>query len=157
MKHIQVTIVQRPRRTAIVKRGKTAEDYFSYCEEVGCEVWEALLTMPSLDGEPVCLWLPDRLIAPGTSRYVQGVEVEVPFPAPDGFDAIDLPAAAYLRFQGQPFEEETFCQAIDEVWDFMEGFDPGTLGYAWDEESPRIQLEPRCERGYVELKAVRKL
>lgn len=157
MEHIQVSVVHRPQRKAVIKRGKTAEDYFSYCQEVGCEIWEQLLGLPSLDGEPVCLWLPDHLIIPGTSRYVQGVETLDLSPVPAGFDVIDLPEAEYLRFQGRPFEEETFCQAIEEVWSFMEALDPGTLGYAWDEKSPRIQLEPRCERGYVELKAVRNL
>ncbi len=30
------------------------------------------------------------------------------------------------------------------------------IGYEWDEESPRIQLEPRGERGYIELRAIKK-
>lgn len=28
------------------------------------------------------------------------------------------------------------------------------IGYAWDNSNPRIQLEPRGERGYIELKAI---
>ena len=28
------------------------------------------------------------------------------------------------------------------------------IGYSWDETNPRIQLEPRGERGYIELKAI---
>ncbi|MDY2656004.1 MAG: GyrI-like domain-containing protein, partial [Candidatus Limiplasma sp.] len=34
------------------------DTYFPYCEEVGCDVWGMLLSMDSLCGEPVCLWLP---------------------------------------------------------------------------------------------------
>lgn len=159
MENIQVKIVQKPRRKVILKRGKAAEDYFAYCEEVGCEIWEQLSAMDSLEGEPVCLWLPEVFVIPGTSVYVQGVEVAEDdlSPVPQGFDVITLPAAEYLRFQGQPFQEETFCDAIGQVWNFMASFDSAALGYAWDDASPRIQLEPRCERGYVELRAVRKL
>jgi len=42
---------------------------------------------------------------PGTSEYVQGVEVPVDYDGiiPDGFDVIELPAAKYLMFQGEPF------------------------------------------------------
>lgn len=158
MDNIQIQIIHKPRRKALIKRGIRAEDYFSYCEEVGCDIWEKLCAMESLDGEPVCFWLPDALIAPGTSRYVQGVEVPADYAGavPEGFDVLLLPEAEYLRFHGQPFTEETFMDAIGVVWEYMAHFDPTGLGYAWDEESPRIQLEPRCERGYVELKAVRK-
>lgn len=74
MENISVQLIQKPRRKALIKRGFQAEDYFTYCEEAGCDVWDQLLTMRSLDGEPVCMWLPQQFIAPGTSRYVQGVE-----------------------------------------------------------------------------------
>ena len=37
----------------------------------------------------------------------------------------------------------------------MDSYDPEVHGYEWDEENPRIQLEPRGERGYIELRAVR--
>ena len=36
----------------------------------------------------------------------------------------------------------------------MEKYDPSVIGYAWDNSNPRIQLEPRGERGYIELKAI---
>ena len=73
---------------------------------------------------------------------------------PDGFDVITLPAAKYLMFQGEPFKEEDYCQAIEAVQLAMERYDPSIIGYAWDETNPRTQLEPRGERGYIELKAV---
>lgn len=53
-----VQLMHKPERKVILKRGVKAEDYFTYCEEVGCEVWGLLMSMNSLCGEPVCLWLP---------------------------------------------------------------------------------------------------
>ena len=154
-----VQSVQKPARRVIVKRGVRAEEYFAYCEEVGCDVWGILLSMDSLCGEPVCLWLPEQYRKPGTSRYVQGVEApaEGELSVPAGFDVIDLPAAEYLSFQGEPFEEENFEDAIRQVWRAIDTYDPARFGYAWDDSQPRIQLEPKCERGYVELRAVKKV
>ena len=60
-------------------------------------------------------------------------------------------------FQGQPFREEDYCDAISAVQSSMQKYDPSLIGYEWDETNPRIQLEPRGERGYIELRAVRPL
>ncbi len=38
----------------------------------------------------------------------------------------------------------------------MERYDPAVIGYVWDDSNPRIQLEPRGERGYIELRPVKK-
>lgn len=38
----------------------------------------------------------------------------------------------------------------------MDEYDPGVNGYEWDDTNPRIQLEPRGERGYIEMRAVKK-
>ena len=38
----------------------------------------------------------------------------------------------------------------------MERYDPTLIGYEWDDGQPRIQLEPRGERGYIDLRAVKK-
>ncbi len=55
-----VQVVHKPERLCIIKRGVRAEDYFPYCEEVSCDVWGILMSMRSLCGEPVCLWLPEK-------------------------------------------------------------------------------------------------
>lgn len=159
IRNVFIQMVEKPERKVIAKRGKSAEDYFAYCEEVGCDVWGLITSMSSICGEPVCLWLPERFREPGTSTYVQGVEVEADYTGevPEGFDVIELPAASYLMFQGEPFEEENYCQAIDEVQQAMERYDPSVTGYMWDDRNPRIQLEPRGERGYIELRAVRRV
>lgn len=59
-------------------------------------------------------------------------------------------------FQGEPFEEEDYCQAIEQVWSAVKRYNPSVLGYEWDENNPRIQLEPIGQRGYIELLPVRK-
>lgn len=158
VKSVFVQTVHKPERKVIVKRGRSAEDYFSYCEEVGCDVWGTLLSMDSLCGEPVCLWLPEKYRTPGTSVYVQGVEVSADYcgAVPQGFDVITLPQADYLMFQGEPFAEEDYCEAIEAVSQAMNRYVPSVHGYEWDDSSPRIQLEPRGERGYIELRAVKK-
>lgn len=152
-----VQLMRKPERKVILKRGEKADNYFDYCGEVGCDVWGILSSMDSLCGEPVCLWLPESYKKPGTSTYVQGVEVEQDYSGiiPDGFDVITLPEAEYLMFQGEPFMEENYCQAIQAVQQGMEKYDPSLIGYQWDDTNPRIQLEPRGERGYIELRAVR--
>ena len=76
---------------------------------------------------------------------------------PEGFDVIHLPEAEYLLFQGQPFQEEDYCQAIQAVQQAIRQFDPRPMGYLWDDDNPRIQLEPRGERGYMEMRSVRRL
>ena len=154
-----VQVIRKPARQCIIRRAVTAEDYFPYCEEVSCDVWGLLMSMRSLCGEPVCMWLPPRYKKPGTSTYVQGVEVETDYAGivPEGFDTITLPEAEYLMFQGPPFQEEDYCEAIRAVQQAMERYDPAVIGYRWDDTNPRIQLEPRGERGYIELRAVRHL
>ena len=154
-----VRVVQKPERLCIIKRGIQAEDYFPYCQEVSCDVWGMLTSMDSLCGEPVCMWLPPKYKKPNTSTYVQGVEAAMDYQGviPEGFDVIHLPAAEYLLFQGQPFREEDYCEAIQGVQQAIRQYDPSPTGYAWDDENPRIQLEPRGERGYMELRAVRRL
>ena len=157
VKSVFVQMTDRPSRKVILKRGIEAEDYFQYCQEVGCDVWGILSSIKSISGEPVCLWLPESYRTPGTSKYVQGVEVAKDFkePLPEGFECIDLPAAKYLMFQGEPFQEEDYCEAITAVQEAAGRYDPSLAGYEWDDENPRIQLEPLGSRGYIELRAVR--
>lgn len=156
-RNVFMQIIDKPKRKVILKRGKTARGYMEYCEEVGCDIWGLLVSMKSLCGEPVCLWLPEEYIIPGTSEYVQGVEVSEDYSGeiPDGFDVIDLPKAQYLMFQGEPFKEEEYEQAIWDIWESEKNYDPSIIGYQWDSANPRIQLEPIGARGYIELLPIR--
>lgn len=158
LQNIFVQVIRKPKRKVIIKRGIHAKDYFEYCAEVSCDIWGMLMSMDSLCAEPVCLWLPEVYQKPGTSVYVQGVEVDFDYSGtiPEGFDLISLPEAEYLAVQGEPFKEEDYAQAILSVQYSLEHYDPAIIGYEWDSENPRIQLEPRGERGYIELKAIKR-
>jgi len=157
-KTVFVQVVERPARKLILKRGIKADNYFDYCEEVGCDIWGILVSIKEAMYEPAGMWLPDKMIKPGTSKYVQGVEVPQDYSGevPDGFDIIDLPPCKLMVFQGEPYAEEKFGEAIAEIWDVMKKFNPEIYGFEWaDEDSPRIQLEPQGYRGYIEARPVR--
>ena len=157
IRNVFIQVIEKPARKVIIKRGIKADEYFSYCEEVGCDVWGLLTSIRSISGEPVCMWLPKHLRKPVTNEYVQGVEVESDFSGsiPEGFEIIDLPAAKYLLFRGEPFADEDYEQAIVEIWEAEKKYDPAFIGYEWDKDNPRIQLEPRGKRGYIELVPVK--
>lgn len=124
LQNIFVQVMRKPKRKVILKRGICAEDYFAYCGEVSCDVWGMLMSMDSLCGEPVCLWLPE---------------------------------AEYLVAQGEPFKEGDYAQAVLSVQYSLDHYDPAMIGYEWDHSNPRIQLEPRGERGYIELKSIKRI
>ncbi|GLC83333.1 helix-turn-helix domain-containing protein [Lacrimispora brassicae] len=153
VRNVFVQVIEKPARKVLIKRGIKASDYFAYCEEVGCDVWGLLQSIKSISGEPVCMWLTANYITPGTSQYVQGVEVPESYDGviPNGFDVIRLPAAKYLMFKGEPFAEEDYCQAIEEVQAAIKKYDPAVIDAKWDKTTPRIQLEPIGTRGYMEL------
>ena len=157
-RNVFIQVVEKPARKVIIKRGIHAKEYWSYCEEVGCDVWGLLTSIKSISGEPVCLFLPEALRNPVTNEYVQGVEVEPDYQGevPEGFEVIDLPAATYLLFRGEPFAEENYEAAIGEIWDAEKKYNPEFIGFEWDDTNPRIQLEPRGKRGYIELVPVKK-
>ena len=156
--NVFLQVIHKPRRKVIIKRVIKANNYFDYCGEVGCDVWGTLLSMDSLCGEPVCMWLPEQYKLPKTSTYVQGVEVAEDYNGviPERFDVITLDEADYLMFQGEPFDEEDYCDAIFAVQSAIDRYEPAVIGYCWDDLNPRIQLEPRGERGYIEMRAVHK-
>ena len=153
-----VQILDRPARKAIVKRGTKATHYYEYCEEVGCDVWDRLSAIPDALQEPMGMWLPTGLRPAGTSEYVQGVEVAADYKghAPDGYDVMDLPACKMMVFQGPPFEDKDFEDAISSLWDVIKSYKPETYGFMWaDDDGPRFQLCPEGYRGYIEGRPVR--
>ncbi len=153
-----VQILDRPARKLIVKRGSKATHYFEFCEEVGCDVWDQLAALKDTLHEPMGLWLPEKLQKPGTSKYVQGVEVAQDYagPVPPGYEVMDLPACKMMVFQGPPFDDQHFEQAITDLWDVMNAYKPETYGFRWaDDDGPRFQLKPEGYRGYIEGRPVR--
>ncbi len=95
-----VQVVERPARKLILKRGVKATHYYEYCDEVGCEVWEVLCGIKEALYEPIGMWMPDNLRPPGTSFYVQGVEMPANYAGevPEGFEMIDLEGLRQLLF-----------------------------------------------------------
>jgi len=159
-KTVFVQVVDRPARKLILKRGIKATHYFEYCEEVGCDVWDILSGIKEALYEPIGMWLPENLIKPGTSVYAQGVEVPADYagPVPEGFDVIELKPCKMMVFQSQPFDDDKFEDAIDEIWEVMKSYDPKLYGFEWaDEDGPRFQLEPQGYRGYIEARPVRQI
>ncbi len=155
-----VQVIERPARKCILKRGIKATHYFEYCEEVGCDVWGVLSSIKEGLYEPIGMWLPENLRKPGTSIYAQGVEVPENYSGeiPDGFDLIDLPPCKMMVFQGQPYDDDKFMEAISELWEVMKNYNPEIYGFKWaDEDGPRFQLAPMGYRGYIEARPVRQL
>jgi AraC family transcriptional regulator len=157
---IFVQIIQRPLRKIVLFRAKQAEEYFAFCEEAGCDVWGMLCSIKEAINEPMGMWLPDKLILSGTSRYVQGVEVPADYvkPLPIGFEYLELEPCDYMLFQGEPYDDEQFESVILGVQAAIERYRPELVGYRFDETvAPRYQLEPLGERGYIEAIPVVKI
>lgn len=152
-----VRLMTFPARKMILLRGEKAAAYIDYAREVGCDVWGMLVSIKEALYEPVGMWLPNRFRPRGTSKYAQGVEVPIDYDGivPDGYDMIDLPACTMMMFQGDPYDEDRFDEAIIELSGIVDAYDPSQDGYAWaDNDAPRIQLEPQGYRGYMEARPV---
>ncbi len=155
-----VQVMERPSRKLILKRGFKAEEYFDYCKEVGCDIWGILTSVKEALYEPIGMWLSENLRKPGTSKYVQGVEVPANYNGivPEGFEIIELKPCKMMIFQGQPYEDEYFQEAIAETWESIKTYNPEIYGFKWaDEDGPRFQLAPMGYRGYIEGRPVRQL
>jgi len=153
-------IIERPARKLILRRAEKADTYFSYCEEVGngdknnpapwdvlCEIKEALY-------EPVGLWLPENMRPEGTGIYAHGVEVAANYAGvlPEGFDVIELEPCKLLVFQGEPFVDELYQNAVVSCMKKIKEFNPKVYGYRYvPEVAPRMQLAPMGWRGYIEM------
>lgn len=157
---IFVQVVDRPARKLILKRGTKARFYFEYCEELGCDIWDILCKVKDALYEPIGMWLPDNLRKPGTSVYAQGVEMPADYsgPVPEGFEIIDLKPCKMMVFQGPPYDDCHYQEAIGDLWEVMKTYNPEIYGFKWaDEDGPRFQLEPQGYRGYIEARPVRQL
>jgi len=155
-----VQVVDRPARKLILKRGIKSTHYFEYCDEVGCDVEQETKNIKDALYEPCGMWLPKNLQKPGTSEFVMGVEMPADFKGkvPKGYEIIDLKPCKMMVFQGPPFEDANFGQAIMDLWEVLETYNPELYGFAWaDEDGPRLELAPQGYRGHIELLPVRQL
>ena len=155
-----VQVIDRPARKLILKRGIKAKDYFAYCEELGCDVYEELKGVKDALYEPMGMWLSENLRQPGTSEYAMGVEMPAGYTgkAPEGYEIIKLKPCKMMVFQGPPYDDAKFEEAIGDLWEVMKTYNPELYGFTWaDEDGPRFQLEPQGYRGYIEGRPVRQL
>lgn len=155
-----VQVVDRPKRKFIYMPGKKATQYFEYCDEVGCDIWDVLTEFKDALYEPVGVWLPENLRKPGTSEYCQGVEVAEDYNGeiPEGCKVMELPACKVMIFQGPPYNDDDFREAIGTFWQEIEKYNPEIYGFRWaPEDGPRFQLCPEGWRGYIEGKPVRQI
>jgi len=155
-----VQIVERPARKLILRRSKNAEEYFAYCEEVGCGTsdmsapWDILCGIKEALYEPVGLWLPDNMRPTGTGIYAHGVEVAADYSGaiPEGFDIIELPSCKMMVFQGAPYNDDDYQEAVGSTMAHIETFNPEVYGYQYANTLvPRMQLAPTGWRGYIEM------
>ena len=171
-KVIFTQIVDRPARKLILKRSRNATHYFEYCEEVGCgssnnsKAWDCLVTIEEALNEPVGVWLPDNMRNPhrgnpeSTGIYAHGVEVPVDYTGevPEDFDIIDLEPCKLLVFQGEPYRDEDYEEAVFGCMDLIEKFNPEVYGYQFaDTIAPKMQLEPWGWRGYIEMRPIKEI
>ena len=158
-------IVNRPLRKLILKRGIAADNYHDYCLEIGCgthdasAAWDVLTEIKEALYEPVGVWLPENMHPVGTGIYAHGVEVPEDYQGviPAGFDVIELPACQMMVFQGEPYDDEIFEEAVGLCMEQIKRFNPEVYGFEWAPElAPRMQLAPEGWRGYIEMLPVRK-
>lgn len=159
-------IVERPARKLILRRSKKADHYFAYCEEFGCGTpdapapWDILCGIKEALYEPVGVWLPDNMRPSGTGVYAHGVEVSADYAGtiPEGFDVIDLEPCKLLVFQGEPYDDEYYQEAVGQCIERIGKFNPEVYGYEYAQElAPRMQLAPMGWRGYIEMRPVRSM
>ncbi len=127
-----VTPVNRPKRKLIYLTSKSATDYLSYCEEVGCD-WEGLLNSIHEKFDTAALIdLPDFLQEEGISKIATGVEVPIDYrkTLPEGYRVAELPECVMLYFQSQPYENpDDFGKYIGLVFKAIENYNLERYGY----------------------------
>ena len=132
---VTTTVVDRLARKLLLLRSRKATEYFSFCEEVGCD-WHGILnSVPEKFETCALITLPPGLVREGTSNVAGGIEVPHDYAKslPDGYEIIDLPACKMMFFHGMPFDDEQdFGEAISIVFDAIAGYRPEAYGYRFD-------------------------
>ncbi|ERI93671.1 transcriptional regulator, AraC family [Clostridiales bacterium oral taxon 876 str. F0540] len=156
-----VSIVERPKRKLLIMRAKKAHDYWSFCEECGCD-WVGLFNSIEcrLDNAAI-LELPNKLITAGTTNCAAGVELPFNYDGkiPEGCACIELPECSMMYFQTEPFEnEDDFGKAIGSVFKAIDNYKPKQYGFEYDFESaPKYNYGASKEMGAKQAVPVKKL
>ncbi len=146
-----VTVVDRPKRKLIYLPSKTGKDYWSFCQEMGCD-WEGLLmSVKDKFDAPAFLTLNSKLIPTGSDVGAAGVEVPLDYAGeiPEGYLTVELPEGKLMYFQSEPFEDENdFGEAIGLVFKAYENYKPENYGYEFDlENAPLFNFGAATETG----------
>ena len=82
--------------------------------------------------ETIGAWLSPGMIAPGTLKYVQGMELSQDYnnKVPEGRDLSTLPPCHMMVFQGEPFDGDSMY-AIAVVKKAFDAYDPTPYGFVW--------------------------
>lgn len=130
--YVMITPVQRPKRKLIFLRSKKAYDYWTYCEEAGCD-WEGLLNSnPAKFDTAAILTLPPFLLKDGFGAIASGIEVPLDYNGeiPENFEIAELPPCDMLFFQSKPSETpQSFFTLIGEAFKAVDNFDYEAYGY----------------------------
>ena len=146
-----VTPVNRPKRKLIYLTSKSATDYLSYCEEVGCD-WEGLLNSIHEKFDTAALInLPDFLQDQGIGTIAAGVEVPIEYdkPLPEGYRVAELPECVMLFFQSEAYDNpDDFGKYIAQVFKAIEHYDFERYGYKYASSiAPTLNLGAEPETG----------
>ena len=146
---VTVSIVERPARRLIFLR-YNATDYFSACEEVGCD-WERFYnSIPEAFDSAAGGRLPQFLIQPGTTGNAFFVEVPLDYnkPLPAGYEIAELPPCTYLYFNGMPFDDQNdFPIAIGILNEAIEKYPFERYGWRKSENAPVLGMGAEAETG----------
>ena len=148
---VTVFPMTRPACRMILKRGIRANDYFSYYDEVGCDIWDILQAVPNRLDEVALVNLPPALIKEGTSSAVCAVEVplEGEVTVPDGCEVIEVGERQLLCFQGAPYEDEAwYGGAHEEMGRAIEHYRPELYGFRFAYDlAPAYTFGASAQRG----------
>ena len=156
---VTVTVVERPARKLIFLR-HNATDYFSACEEVGCD-WEGFYnSIPEKFDTAAGGRLPSNLIKSGTSGNAFFVEVPLSYnkTLPDGYEIAELPPCTYLYFNGMPFDDQNdFPIAIGIMNEAIEAYPFERFGWKKSDNAPDMGMGAEAETGARAAVPVEKL
>lgn len=146
---VTVSVVRRPARKLIFLR-HNATDYFSACEEVGCD-WEGYYnSIPEAFDSAAGGRLPQFLIQPGTTGNAFFVEVPLSYnkPLANGYEIAELPPCTYLYFNGMPFDDQhDFSIAIGILNEAMENYPFERYGWKKSDNAPYLGMGAEAETG----------
>lgn len=156
-----ISVVDKPKRKLLLLRSKNAYDYWSFCEEKGCE-WEGLVnSIPEKMDLAALLELPECLQKTGFSKVAAGVELPCNYKGniPDHYELLELPEGKMLYFQSEPFEkDEYFGIAIASVIKAIDEYDIKSSGYEFAfETAPKFNFGASPEMSAKMALPIRKI